>query len=94
MVPVPLKPLTVPLVTVISLAIKLVVLSLKVAVTGNAAVTVAAAAEVRLTVGAILSKVRVKAVAAVLLFPAASVATLLGTLTVTVPWPVGVTVKL
>ena len=57
MVPVPLKPLTVPLVTLISVAIKLVVLSLKVAVTGNAALTVAAAAEVRLTVGGVVSAV-------------------------------------
>ena len=49
---------TVPLVTVISLSTKLVVLSLKVAVTANGALTVAAVAELRLTVGAKASMVK------------------------------------
>ena len=83
--PEPLKPLTVPLVTAKSVAMKLVTASLKVAVTVNGALTVVLAAEVRLTVGAKLSKVRVKAVPAVLLLPAPSVATAPGTLTLTVP---------
>ncbi|WP_199248960.1 hypothetical protein [[Phormidium] sp. ETS-05] len=64
-------------------------LSLKLAVTLKGALVVVAEADDNVTVGAILSKVRVKAVAAVLMLFPASLATPVGTLTVTVPWLVG-----
>ena len=75
-----------PFVTVISPAINPVTLSLNVMVTGIGETLVGSAAlDVMTTVGATLSNTLVRLVAIVLLFVAASIATLAATLTVTVP---------
>jgi hypothetical protein len=71
-----------------------VTFSLKVAVTKNGAFIVVGDADVKATVGAVASYVRVSCVAAVLLLPAISVASAAGTSTVTGPSASGVTVKL
>jgi hypothetical protein len=84
---------TVALVTVISVLSNPVTSSLNVAVTLNAALTVVADADVKVTVGAVKSAVRVNPVAAVLLLPAVSVALAASTSTVTLPSAVGVTSK-
>ena len=92
--PLPVKLLIVLLVRLTSLAINPVTVSLKVAVTRNGAFVVVGDADVKATVGAVISAVRVSCVAAVLLLPAVSVALAAGTSTVTAPLAVGVTVKL
>jgi hypothetical protein len=71
-----------------------VTLSLNVAVTKKGAFVVVGDADVKTTVGAVMSAVRVSCVAAVLLLPAISVAVAAGTSTVTGPSALGVTVKL
>jgi len=71
-----------------------VTLSLNVAVTKNGAFVVVGDSEVKATVGAVISAVRVSWVAAVLLLPTISVAVAAGTSTVTAPSVLGVTVKL
>jgi len=57
-VPLPVKPLTVPFATVTSVSINPVTLSLKVAVTENGAFVVVGDADVKATVGAVISAVR------------------------------------
>ena len=57
--PLPVKPLTVPLVTLMPLSINPVTFSLKVAVTKNGAFIVVADAEVKATVGGVTSAVRI-----------------------------------
>ena len=89
-----MKPLIVLLVRLRSLAINPVTLSLNVAVTLNGAFVVVGDAEVKATVGAVASYVRVSCVAAVLLLPAISLAVAAGTSTVIGPSALGVTVKL
>jgi hypothetical protein len=79
---------------VISVLSKPLTSSLNVAVTLNGALTVVAEVDVKVTVGAVASYVRVNPVAAVLLLPAISVAVAAGTSTVTGPSALGVTVKL
>jgi hypothetical protein len=90
-VPLPLKLLAEPFPTVISPTTKPVTLSLNVIVTGIGEVFVVAdAVDVMLTVGTVLSYVLLSCVAAVLLLPAASVATPAAMSTVTAPWALGV----
>jgi len=84
---------TVALATVISLLSNSVTSSVNVAVTLNAALTVVAEFEFKLTDGAVISAVRVNPAAAVLLLPAVSVALAASTSTVTLPSAVGVTSK-
>ena len=84
---------TFALVTVISVLSNPVTFSLNFAVTLNAALTVVADADVKATVGAVKSEVRVNPVAAVLLLPAVSVALAASISTVTLPSAVGVTSK-
>ena len=62
--------------------------------TKNGAFVVVGDADVRATVGAVISAVRVSWVAAVLLLPTVSMAVAAGISTVTLPVAVGVTVKL
>ena len=88
-----MKLLIVLLVRLTSLAINPVTLSLNVAVTLNGALVVVGDGDVKATVGAVRSAVRVSCVAAVLLLPTISVAVAAGTSTVTGPSPFGVTVK-
>ena len=57
--PLPVKPLTVPLVTLMSLEINPVTFSLKVAVTKNGAFIVVGDGEVKATVGGVTSAVRI-----------------------------------
>ena len=91
--PLPVKPLIVLLVRLTSLAINPVTLSLNVAVTKNGAFVVVGDADVKATVGGVMSAVRVNPVAAVLLLPAASFALSASTSTVTLPSALGVTSK-
>ena len=57
--PLPVKPLTVPLVTLMPLLLNPVTFSLKVAVTKNGAFIVVGEADVKATVGGVISAVRV-----------------------------------
>ena len=57
--PLPVNPLTVPLPTVTSVEVNPVTLSLKVAVTENGAFVVVGEVDVRASVGAVISAVRV-----------------------------------